>query len=288
MIRSMTGFARCESSGDVGTLAWELRSVNHRYLDVSTRLPEELRSLEGPVRERVTARLGRGKVECTLRFRKADSADNTLEINDDLAKELITTAVKVEHWMMNAARMSAMEILRWPGVVRQSEPDLQPVHAAALSLLDQALEALIDHRAREGAHIHGLLESRCRAIGEQVAQVRARRPEVVTALRERLRTRIGELGVDLEPGRLEQELALQAQKLDVAEELDRLDGHVKEVLACLRRDEPVGRRLDFLMQEFNREANTLGSKANDMETTQASVELKVLIEQMREQIQNIE
>ncbi|MCG5501119.1 YicC/YloC family endoribonuclease [Ectothiorhodospira lacustris] len=288
MIRSMTGFARCESSGDIGTLAWELRSVNHRYLDVSTRLPDELRALEGPVRERVNARLGRGKVECNLRFRKADTTDSTLEINDDLAKELITKVVKVEHWMMNAARMSAMEILRWPGVVRQSEPDLQPVHTSALNLLDEALDALIEHRAREGAHIHSLLESRCRAITEQVAQVRARRPEVVTALRERLRTRISELGVDLEPGRLEQELALQAQKLDVAEELDRLDGHVKEVLACLQRDEPVGRRLDFLMQEFNREANTLGSKANDMETTQASVELKVQIEQMREQIQNIE
>ncbi|SEP91558.1 TIGR00255 family protein [Ectothiorhodospira magna] len=288
MIRSMTGFARCESTSEVGALTWEVRSVNHRYLDVSTRLPEELRALEGAVRERVIARLGRGKVECALRFHRTDTTDKTLVLNEDLTKAVIATIGQVEHWMMNAARVGALDVMRWPGVVCQSEPDPQPLHEATLNLLDQTLTALIEYRAREGRHIRGLLESRCQAIAEQVAQVRVRRPAVVTALRERLLSRIAELGVDLEPGRLEQELALQAQKLDVAEELDRLDGHIEEVLACLQRDEPVGRRLDFLMQEFNREANTLGSKAHDMDTTQAAVELKVLIEQMREQIQNLE
>ncbi|MCG5515316.1 MULTISPECIES: YicC/YloC family endoribonuclease [unclassified Ectothiorhodospira] len=288
MSYSMTGFARCESSGEFGSLVWELRSVNHRYLEISPRLPEELRGLEGKVRERIQSRVGRGKVECNLRFRRGAAAQDTIELNDELAKEVISTVVRVEHWMMNAARMTAMDILRWPGVVVEPEQDLQPVMTAALELLDEALNTLVENRGREGAHIKELLQARCKALAEQVARVRARRPQVVEALRERVRSRIQELGTDLEPGRLEQELALQAQKLDVAEELDRLDGHVKEIHAVLARREPVGRRLDFLMQELNREANTLSSKSNDMETTQAAVELKVLIEQMREQIQNLE
>ncbi|MFP4079529.1 MAG: YicC/YloC family endoribonuclease [Ectothiorhodospira sp.] len=288
MLKSMTGFARCEASGEYGTLVWELRSVNHRYLEIAPRLPEELRALETQVRQKVQNHLGRGKVECQLRFRRAGGQTGGIQLDEALAREVIQTVTRVEHWMMNAARMTAMDILRWPGVAAEASPDLEPVRAAALELLDQSLETLSQNRAREGAHIREMLQTRCEAVTQQVAHVRTRRPQVMEALRTRLQTRIQELGTDLDPGRLEQELALQAQKLDVAEELDRLDAHVAEVRAILDRDEPVGRRLDFLMQEMNREANTLSSKSNDMDTTQAAVELKVLIEQMREQVQNVE
>lgn len=284
----MTGFARSESNGDFGSLVWELRSVNHRYLEIHTRLPEDLRGLEQPLRERIQATLARGKLDASLRWRRAQAVDQPVEVNEPLARKLIATVGEVEHWMHNASRFSAIDILRWPGVVRDPEQELQPVLAAALALLDEALAALKAHRAREGEHISELLLDRCRAIGKQVAIIRARRPVVLEAMRDRWRARIQEMGVEVDPGRLEQELALQAQRLDVAEELDRMDGHVKEVDAVLKRREPVGRRLDFLMQELNREANTLSSKSNDMETTQAAVELKVLIEQLREQVQNVE
>lgn len=288
MISSMTGFSRAEKETPHGTLAWEMKSVNHRYLEVSLRLPEAFRALENAVRERVQARLGRGKVEVSLRHLAPAGSEAGLEVNEPLAKRLIEVCGQVEHWVMNPARITALEILRWPGVVREPAPDLESLHGEAMTLLDAALDELAATRAREGERLRETLETRCKAISELVAQVRERRPRVVEALREKWRARIADLGVDMEPGRLEQELALQAQRLDVDEELDRLDGHLKEVALILERDEPVGRRLDFLMQEFNREANTLGSKSNDMETTKAAVELKVLIEQMREQVQNVE
>lgn len=288
MIRSMTGFARAEAETPQGSLAWEMKSVNHRYLEVSLRLPEAFRALENGVRERVQARLGRGKVEVSLRHQAPAGGEAGLEVNEPLAKRLIEVCGQVEHWVMNPARITALEILRWPGVVREPTPDFESLHSEAMRLLDAALDELAATRAREGERLRETLETRCKAISELVAQVRERRPRVVEALREKWRARIADLGVDMEPGRLEQELALQAQRLDVDEELDRLDGHLKEVALILERDEPVGRRLDFLMQEFNREANTLGSKSNDMETTRAAVELKVLIEQMREQVQNVE
>ncbi|OOG25980.1 YicC family protein [Thioalkalivibrio denitrificans] len=288
MLRSMTGYSRCEQETDQGVLSWELRSVNHRYLEVSLRLPDAFRSMENAVRERVQARLGRGKVEVALRYHPPVGEAAGLEVNEALAKRLIEVCVQVEHWIMNSARMTALDILRWPGVVREPAPDLESLHGQALALLDTALEELADTRAREGGRLREAIETRCRSVGELVEQVRVRRPKVVEALHEKWRTRLADLGVEAEPGRLEQELAIQAQRLDVDEELDRLDGHLKEVVLILDRDEPVGRRLDFLMQEFNREANTLGSKSNDMETTRAAVELKVLIEQMREQVQNVE
>lgn len=288
MIHSMTGFARVETDTPQGGLAWEVRSVNHRYLEVSLRLPEAFRALESAVRERVQGRLGRGKVEVSLRHQAPAGEEAGLEVNEPLARRLIEVCGQVEHWIMNAARITALDILRWPGVVREPAPDLQALHERALGLLDEALEELAATRAREGERLREAIETRCNAVGDLVARVRVRRPEVIDALREKWRARIADLGVDMDPGRLEQELALQAQRLDVDEELDRLDGHLQEVAVILDRGEPVGRRLDFLMQEFNREANTLGSKANDMETTRAAVELKVLIEQMREQVQNVE
>jgi uncharacterized protein (TIGR00255 family) len=288
MIHSMTGFARRETESPQGALAWELKSVNHRYLEVSLRLPEAFRALENAARERIQARLGRGKVEVSLRHQPPAGDEAGLEVNEPLARRLIEVCGQVEHWVMNPARITALEILRWPGVVREPAPDLEALHGQAMGLLEEALEDLLATRGREGGRLREAIETRCRSVAELVAQVRERRPLVIEALREKWRARIADLGVELDPGRLEQELALQAQRLDVDEELDRLDGHLKEVALILERDEPVGRRLDFLMQEFNREANTLGSKSNDMETTRAAVELKVLIEQMREQVQNVE
>ena len=288
MLRSMTAFARREAQGDWGTLVWEIRSVNHRYLEPGLRLPEEFRALENAVRERLQARLGRGKIECGLRYQPGSGAVSTVDVNMALAQAVIEACERIEKEMSNAQRQSAIDILRWPGVAREAERDLAPVHEAALGLLEQALDELVESREREGARLQAIIEERAAAIGGIVAEVRARRVEVMQGVRDKLLARIQDLGVQADPGRLEQELAIIAQRLDVDEELDRLDSHLKELAATLARDEPVGRRLDFLMQEFNREANTLGAKANDTRTTRAAVELKVLIEQMREQVQNIE
>ena len=205
-----------------------------------------------------------------------------------LARAVIQACEQIEQAMSNAQRQSAIDVLRWPGVAQEAERDIEPVREAALALLDEALDELVESREREGARLKAIIEERAAGIGGIVADVRARRPQVMQGVREKLLGRIQDLGVEADPNRLEQELAIIAQKLDVDEELDRLDSHLKELAEALSRDEPVGRRLDFLMQEFNREANTLGSKSNDAQTTQAAVELKVLIEQMREQVQNIE
>lgn len=288
MIRSMTAFARRERQEEWGVLVWELRSVNHRYLEVSLRLPEELRAQENLFRERVRARLGRGKVECSLRFQPGAGAAGSVQVNEALARSLIEACERVEKLMSNAARLSAMDVLRWPGVSVETKPDLEPVQGAAMALLEEALNDLVATREREGARLKEAIEQRLKAVAGLVSEVRARRPQVLAAIREKLLTRIKALDLEPDGARLEQELAVIAQRLDVEEELDRLQTHLQEAADVLRRDEPVGRRLDFLMQEFNREANTLASKANDAQTTQAAVELKVLIEQMREQVQNIE
>ncbi len=288
MIRSMTAFARRERTSELGTLTCELKSVNQRYLDVTLRLPEELRGLENTLREKAGHALQRGRLECQFRYQPADAAANPLALNEALAQAVIVTARRVESFMTNPARMTATEVLRWPGVVQEPKQDVGPLMAQAVELFEAAVNDLIDSRAREGARIEELIRARCTSIREIVAQVRERRPQVLAAVRSKLKARIAELDVDADPNRLEQELAFIAQRLDVDEELDRLDGHLQEVNDVLTRNEPVGRRLDFLMQEFNREANTLSSKSADLATTQAAVELKVLIEQMREQVQNIE
>ncbi len=288
MIRSMTAFARRESQGDWGTLTWELRSVNHRYLDVNPRLPEEWRGLENVVRERIQKRLSRGKVECTLRYQPAASAEGGVVVREDFARSVIAACEQIEQWMNNPARLTASDILRWPGVTQEPQRDLESVKDHILTLLDEALLELVSTREREGGRLQEALEQRCEAVKDIVGQVRARRPQVMQALREKLLGRIAELDVQADSARLEQELAIIAQRLDVDEELDRLDTHLSEVAGVFKRKDAVGRRLDFLMQEFHREANTLASKANDAETTKAAVELKVLIEQMREQVQNVE
>ncbi|MEH6502259.1 MAG: YicC/YloC family endoribonuclease [Cycloclasticus sp.] len=288
MIRSMTAFASCEAEVDGYTLIWELRSVNHRYLDVSPRLPEAFRSLEAPVREAVAKHLKRGKLDCNLFFRKEKQGEEPIEINESRLNQLLNAASKIESGMNKFQAISPLDILRWPGIQSEIREDLEPVHVRAISLLNEALEQLVEAREREGASITDMVESRCELIYKQMVLAKNRLPEVQQQLREKLQKKINDLIEEPEQARLEQELVYFLQKMDVEEELDRLDSHVKEVRRILKQTEPVGRRLDFLMQELNREANTLGSKSADIQTTNVSVELKVLIEQMREQIQNIE
>jgi len=288
MIRSMTAFARISvDSADV-ELTWELRSVNHRYLEAFVRLPDELRAMEPRVRERVNARLGRGKLECVLRCRWVAQMATALELDQDRLKAVVDACRRVEKRSAEATSPGVMDLLRWPGVVSEPEPDTSQVQQQALALLDQALEELVATREREGEKIKELLATRLQGIEQQVEKARQRLPEVQTRIREKLESRLAELETRVDTDRLEQEMVFLVQKTDVDEELDRLDTHITEVGRVLERDEPVGRRLDFLMQEFNREANTLGSKSADSETTAVSVELKVLIEQMREQVQNVE
>ncbi len=287
MLRSMTAFASAEADLGQGTLAIELRSVNHRYLELGVRLPEELRALEPALRERVAARLARGKVDLGLRYKPATAAAAALSLDDALVGHLAETAQAL------AARFPQLhveftDLLAWPGVLLQRESDPDALRTAALALLEQALDAMVEARGHEGERLGGFLRERLDAIEQLVAGVRAHLPEVRAALKARFEARLADLRQPLEPGRLEQEVVLQVQRIDVDEELDRLASHVGEARRVLGLREAVGRRLDFLMQEFNREANTLGSKAADPRTTNAAVELKVLIEQMREQVQNLE
>ena len=288
MLRSMTAFASQEANNEWGALSCELRSVNHRYLESFIRLPEPLRAFEPGVRERIQKRLDRGKIECFVRFKPAVINPNILTLNDALIRTVLATIQRIEVQLERSAPVSALEVLAWPGVTVETELDRAPLEQALMSLMDAALDDLLATRAREGAQIVTLIEARLSTMQDLIHVVRARRPAVLAALRQKILARIAELNLEPDTSRLEQELALVAQRLDVAEELDRLEAHVRETGAVLTRDEPVGRRLDFLMQELNREANTLSAKSADTETTRAAVELKVLIEQMREQVQNIE
>ena len=288
MLRSMTAFARAESQYDQGGVQWEIRSVNHRYLDVGVRLPEDLRRLEPKVRERIGARLKRGKVDCTLRVLPAPAEAGGLCVDRDLAARVANGARAVAELLPDPAPVSPVDILRWPGVVQAPAPDLELVERIVLGELDHALSDLVGMREREGARIRTMIRGRLDELEVEVSRVREVLPAIVQAFGERMRMRIQELDAAIDEGRVEQELALVAQRMDVAEELDRLDAHVDEIRAALERPEPAGRRLDFLMQELNREANTLGAKSAAVTTSRASVDLKVLIDQMREQIQNVE
>ena len=287
MIHSMTAFARVEKRLDAATLIWELKSVNHRYLEVSPRLPDAFRDLEGPLREQCRKALGRGKVEVGLRY-QLKGGDGNLTLNEELVQQLAVAARRVGDIMLHPAPVDVAEILRFPGVLQGMEADLSGLGKAALALLDDGLKALAEARAREGEILAGLLEERLDGVLVQVERVRAALPGILDNLRDKLKRRVEEVVASPDPQRLEQEIVILAQKMDVAEELDRLVAHVGEVRRSLSDGGQIGRRLDFLMQELNREANTLGSKSVDTETTQAAVELKVLIEQMREQVQNIE
>ncbi|UZJ43564.1 YicC family protein [Marinimicrobium sp. C6131] len=288
MPRSMTGFARTSQQYDWGTLTWEIRSVNHRYLEPAFRLPEDLREIEPHLRERIRKRLHRGKLEMSLTLQKEEGAEQALGINLPRVRQLAEAAHKIGNELHDAAPVSPLDVLRWPGVLQQAELNRDTLIEAALALFDQTLKQLLEHRTREGNELVQFIHQRLDGISAEVVKLRERLPEILTAQREKLQSKIEALKVDLDPERLEQEITLLAQKADVDEELDRLDTHVAEVKHTLSQKSSLGRRLDFLMQELNREANTLSSKAIVAETTQSAVELKVLIEQMREQIQNIE
>lgn len=287
MIHSMTAFARAEQAGANGTLSWELRSVNHRYLEPHLRLPEAFRDLEGAVREALRNGLSRGKVECTLRF-SDDNAGKALQVDLERAAQLIAAAESVAGLIKQPAALNPLEVLGWPGVLVAAAADPQALNQSALNLFTQALNELKNGREREGAELAKLLNERLDSILEQVVALRELVPQMLAGQRQKILDRCAEMQAELDPQRLEQELVILAQKSDVAEELDRLSTHVSEVRRVLKAGGQAGRRLDFLMQELNREANTLGSKAFDTRSTQAAVNLKVLIEQMREQVQNIE
>ena len=288
MTRSMTAFARTQQNLDEGELIWEVRSVNHRFLELHLRMPEEFRASETRFREILQQRLKRGKVECFLRFNASVQQSESININKQQAKALVKACHDINSLLHQPSEVDPIEVLQWPGVVQESKLDMKPVLVASESGLNTALDELVANREREGARMRELILQRCESIQQIVDQTRDNMPEIQERYQKKIRDRLETMKVEVNHDRLEQELVHLAQKMDVDEELDRLDSHLKEMVDVLNRDEAVGRRLDFLMQELNREANTLGSKSADISSTNASVELKVLIEQMREQIQNIE
>lgn len=288
MINSMTGFARKEVQIPAGSVLWEIRTVNHRYLDVQLKLPDGFRALEPELRKIAAQKIRRGKLDASLQFGRNTEQVARTELNLEQARTVIEHLDRLAAEMHNASEVSPMTVLRWPGVLVQQDTEPTAVFPAATDAFEQALDDLAEHRAREGTQIRDMLERRCVDIEAAVASVQERLPTVLTEIRGRFAERIATLNVEPTNERLEQELAIIVQKLDVTEELERVQAHVDEVRGTFASNEPIGRRLDFLMQELNREANTLGSKSADSETTQQSVELKVLIEQMREQIQNVE
>jgi uncharacterized protein (TIGR00255 family) len=287
MIRSMTGFARRERQFPWGLLSWELKTVNHRFLEIGCRLPEDFRSAEADFRQSIAGAVKRGKVDVSLHFRPAVAA-SSLEVDADLLGSLTQRAQQIAAASGSAARIEVLDLLRWPGVIRDDTRDTAALIAAAQTLLGEALAELTRFRDSEGGRLRDALEQRCAGLLDFAAMVADRLPEVRARMRSKLLDRIAQLVTEVNHERLEQELAILAQRQDVDEELDRLRGHVTEVRKAFTVQEPAGRRLDFLMQELNREANTLSSKSQDIETTRAAVDMKVLIEQMREQVQNVE
>ena len=288
MVKSMTAFTRVEHSDELGNITLELRSVNHRFLDLSLRMPEELRAQEQVIRELVNKRLARGKVDINLRFARNEAGEADLVVNGELAKKVAQASREVDLLLYNPSPVNSIDVLRWPGVLQADELDRDQLGKSLITLLNSALDDFVAAREREGGKLAEIIEQRCDAMSQVVADVGKLMPEILTKWREKLVKRLQDARLELDENRLEQEIVMLAQKTDVDEELDRLNVHLGEVRRVLKEKKPIGRRLDFLMQELNREANTLGSKSIDTATTQASVELKVLIEQMREQVQNIE
>lgn len=288
MIRSMTAFARQDSQGEWGTLTCEIRTVNHRYLEPSFRLPEALRELENAFREQLRLQLKRGKVDVSMRLQTSDAASQSFEVSDDMARAVNDAANHVNRILDNPAHINALDVLRWPGVLSVKELDYSPAREAAAELFERTVADLVSVREREGERLRPLFEDRLTTMGGLVSDVRERMPELLKAQEQHLKDRFEKAKVELDPERVAQEMVMLAQKSDVAEELDRLDAHISEVRETLSSDDAIGRRLDFLMQELNREANTLSSKSIDAGVTRIAVDLKVLIEQMREQVQNLE
>lgn len=288
MIKSMTAYACNEAEIGNLTINCELRSVNHRYCDITVKLPDRLRSIEADIRAVIAEKINRGKIECSLSYKKQDKNGQSFLVNMDAVTALLAATDQIEQLMPAALSFSALDILSFPGIQQEPGAEKEQLNEGIIQLVRETLTQLLEVRAREGNQLKSLIEERCVKMQEFVALAGQRLPEVLLLIRNKLKDRITELVAQPDFDRLEQELVMLAQKLDVAEELDRLETHITEVLRVLKQNEPVGRRLDFLMQELNREANTLGSKSADKEMTQIAIELKVLIEQMREQIQNIE
>jgi uncharacterized protein (TIGR00255 family) len=288
MTHSMTAFARQSGEFPWGSLIWEIRSVNHRYLEPTFKLPDSLRQVEGELRERLRGRIARGKIECNLRLQRETQQEQSLTVDQVVLTQLLACADQVQSRLPQSAAPTTLDILAWPGVLKTSADDDTAIGQAAIALFDQALLQLIENRAREGAELAKYLDAQLDAIAEIITNVRGRMPQILAAQKQKLRDRLADLVAEVDSDRLEQEMVILAQKNDVEEELDRVQTHIKEVRHALKQREPCGRRLDFLMQEFNREANTLSSKSLASDTTLNAVQLKVLVEQMREQIQNIE
>ena len=288
MMLSMTAFSRQQADKEWGSLIWELRSVNHRYLETSVRLPESFRGLENVIRDTVRKKLNRGKIECQLRFQVVEASQSDLQLNKELIAKLVRANDEINQIADLSNQLTSAEILRWPGVVADQDVDADTIEREAIDLFTAALDDLVSSRVREGEALKGMLNQRVVSIREIVASIRQKIPEIICGQRKNLLEKLEELKAELEPTRLEQEIAILAQKADVDEELDRMDSHLKEVERIIESNGQKGRRLDFLMQELNREANTLSSKSIVVGTTLGAVELKVLIEQMREQIQNVE
>ncbi len=288
MPHSMTGFARKTEQADWGEISCEIRSVNHRYLEPTLRLPELLRSIEPSIRDQLRKRLHRGKVEVSFQLNLDQSSQESLSLNIGILKSLTASVEQVKDLYPEMATVDPLRLLQWPGVIEQSALDTDAIQKTANSLLKHTLSSLIEHRHREGLELQGLIEERLQEIAQLVVDVRERMPDILDAQKSKLEQRLAELKTDLDESRVEQEIVLLANKADVAEELDRLETHLTEVRHILKQSGAIGRRLDFMMQELNREANTLSSKSLATDTTQAAVSVKVLIEQMREQIQNIE
>lgn len=285
----MTAYAGDESHLDAWTLIWEIRTVNHRFLDLALKLPDSLRAAEPEIRSRISQTLRRGRVEALLMLKRMESGDQSLAVNRPLVRQLVETLSEIEAMHPQGLRATtALEILKWPGVLEQAEMDRGVLVAEVLNSLDRAIAQLIATREREGQALLTVLLTRLERIGFEIQKTESRLPEILRLLRDKLRQKVIEVTEDPDMDRLEQELVHFAHRMDVAEELDRLKVHVDEMHRILRAPEPQGRRLDFLVQEMNREANTLASKSQDSETTRAAVEIKVQLEQIREQIQNIE
>lgn len=289
MIYSMTAFARAQRQSDSGSLTCEIRSINHRYLEISIYLPDILRSLEMPLRELIRKLVKRGKIECGIRYQAASTADNAFfTINTPLAQQICKATEKVAAFLPTAASVSPADVLRFPGVIETKEADVGALQTELQSLVKTTMQELIAARAREGEELKQLFLERMDLLQQELVKVRARLPQVLTDARERLMKRFNDVKLELDPLRLEQEMVIFAQRIDIAEEVDRTETHITEVRRVLQEGGMVGRRLDFLLQELNREANTLGSKSTDSVLTHAAVEMKVLIEQVREQVQNVE
>ena len=288
MVYSMTAFSRQQLEHEWGSLTWEIRSVNHRYLEPSVRLPENFRSLENPIRRQLRDKLYRGKIECQLRVRTVEANQIDWQLNLDLISQLTKANLEINNNIGGDYKLSSLDILKWPGVISDQSIDEEIFNKEAMGLFEKALDDLMVVREREGASLRDAILKRIASIQRIIDSIQAKMPSIILKQKENLLNKLEDIKAEFEPTRLEQEITLLAQKADVDEELDRLNSHLQEAKRVLDSGGQIGRRLDFLMQELNREANTLSSKSIVVETTQSAVELKVLIEQMREQIQNIE